>query len=41
MQTQRMVSTLMFAVLLLALFIGAYLAGPGNAPWLPDPMIAP
>jgi hypothetical protein len=37
---QRAMSTLIFGLLLLALLIGAWLAGPG-ATLLPDPMIAP
>jgi len=40
MRTERLATTLMFGLLLLALFIGAWLAGPAT-PWRPDPMIAP
>jgi hypothetical protein len=41
MHTQRMASTLMFGLLLLALFVGAVLLSPGTATLLPDPMIGP
>jgi hypothetical protein len=41
MQSQRMASTLMFGLLLLALFVGAMLVSPWTATLLPDPMIAP
>jgi hypothetical protein len=41
MHTQRMASTLMFGLLLLALFVGAMLLAPANATLLPDPMISP
>jgi hypothetical protein len=40
MDAQRMMSTLLFGLLLLALLIGALLSGP-SASLLPDPMIAP
>jgi hypothetical protein len=41
MHTQRMASTLMFGLLLLALFLGAILLAPSGATLLPDPMISP
>jgi hypothetical protein len=41
MHTQRMASTVMFGVLLLALFVGAVLLAPVGATLLPDPMISP
>jgi hypothetical protein len=41
MHSQRMASTLMFGLLLLALFVGAMLVSPWTATLLPDPMISP
>ena len=41
MHTQRMASTLMFSLLLLALFVGAMLLAPGGVGLPPDPMISP
>jgi hypothetical protein len=41
MHAQRMATTLMFGLLLLALFVGAMLLAPWSATLLPDPMISP
>ena len=41
MHTERMASTLMFSLLLLALFVGAMLLGSTTATLPPDPMISP
>ena len=41
MHAQRMATTLMFGLLLLALFVGAMVLAPGSATLLPDPMISP
>jgi hypothetical protein len=41
MHTQRMASTLMFGLLLLALLVGAMLVAPAPLSLPPDPMISP
>ena len=41
MHTERMASTLMFSLLLLALFVGAMLLGSTTAMLPHDPMISP